>query len=146
MTRSSNGNPLDMLFWYNCSPKSQQLVESIPSNGIFKHSWRTPNCKTSTEVEVSDNDQFQIGQLVWVKPNNVKCTTKWDLGRITRKTSSSNYEVDGMSRHVGDLPVASVIEEGSSESDSEVESSNKNPPLPARIRRMPMRLDDYDVG
>ena len=40
---------------------------------------------------------------MWVKPGNVKCTTKWDKGTVTQVNSSNNVDVDGMARHILDV-------------------------------------------
>ena len=40
-----------------------------------------------------------------MKPMGARCTTEWKTGVITQVMSSTNVKVDGISRHVRDIPL-----------------------------------------
>jgi ribonuclease HI len=97
-------DPVEAVFWYNLSPRQHGLV--APCQEIFKYGWRHPDIPADEPVEV-DQCAFNIGDRVWVKPPNCKCTSRWNKGRISEIISSNNVMVDGMPRHV--LDVRAVI-------------------------------------
>ena len=56
-----------------------------------------------TDVEEERPGLVQVGEEVWVKPPNARCTTQWGRGRVTAINSRNNVSVDGMPRHILDL-------------------------------------------
>ena len=92
------------------------------------------------------------GEEVWVKPPNVRCTSQWKKGVVTRVNSSNNVEVDGMPRHILDVRI-DIDERSESECDTERENSGRNkrtsdtnetepptdPPPAIVVRRNPVR-------
>ena len=112
-----------------------------------------------------------VGEEVWVKPPNARCTTQWQKGQVTGINSRNNISVDGMPRHILDirrviLPSESVeepVEEGeeqeeeallfevvNGDSDWEREAAEMEQrhvedecQYPDRIRRPPRWMEDY---
>jgi transposase InsO family protein/ribonuclease HI len=94
-------SPLEMVFWYNMAPKTGVDVSTVPCSQVFTYEWRHPTLRPLHKE--AENAVFKVGDRVWVKPPNVRCTTRWTIGVVTKVTSSNNVEVDGMPRHVLDL-------------------------------------------
>lgn len=98
----SGGNPLQAVFWYNLAARSQDDPSSAPSSLINNYAWRHPSARHD-HVEERLSDEFQIGDVVAVKPTDGRCTSRWRPGRVTAVISVNNIEVDGVPRHVLDL-------------------------------------------
>ena len=80
MAARTNGDPLDMVFWYNMSPMKNG---TIPSSAICSYSWRCPDIIEDTrQVE---SDVFAVGDIVYVKPPNARCITPWRRSVVTGK-------------------------------------------------------------
>ena len=108
-------DPEEAVFWYNISPKKSQKEESVPQKRLHTYRWRMP-MEAATVYGRGTTDSIKVGDQVWVKPKDCRCTSKWSMGEVTCINSSNNVSVDGMPRHVLDVrPV--VQEEGSSEED-----------------------------
>ena len=87
-------SPEEATFWYNMAPKVGQRDDTVPHRSVFNYEWRHPR-DTCQEI--------QIGEEVWVKPPNARCTTQWGRGVITNVQSPNNMSVDGMPQHILDL-------------------------------------------
>ena len=46
---------------------------------------------------------IRVGEEVWVKSPDAKCTTQWERGTVTDVHSHNNLRIDGMSRHILDV-------------------------------------------
>lgn len=110
----SGSDPLQAVFWYNLAAKSQDVA---PSSLVHTYSWRHPSARVNIEEEIST--EFQVGDLVAVKPVDGRCTSRWRLGRVTGLTSVNNIEVDGVPRHVLDLRKMPGSERAESEEERE---------------------------
>ncbi|QQP39432.1 Hypothetical protein FKW44_020316 [Caligus rogercresseyi] len=53
----------------------------------------------------SDNEEaeFCVGEEVWVKPPNARCTDQWKRGVVSEVNSPFNIEVNGVPRHPKDV-------------------------------------------
>ena len=95
-------SPIEAVFWYNMSPRNGQNDNSVPQKALFTYEWRHPG-----NVAIQDSPQMdlriEVGEEVWVKPPNARCTTKWKKGRVTKINSRNNVEINGMPRHILDL-------------------------------------------
>uniref|UniRef100_A0A0L8HD67 Uncharacterized protein n=1 Tax=Octopus bimaculoides TaxID=37653 RepID=A0A0L8HD67_OCTBM len=107
-------SPIEAVFWYNMSPRA-----------IFRYEWRHP-CIASMRLRGEEEHAFvQIGEEVWVKPPNARCTSQWGRGTITSINSKNNVSVDGMPRHVLDVrKIVSASEDGTSCSGQDDEDSS----------------------
>ena len=113
-----------------------------------------------------DSAPVKLGEEVWVKPPNARCTTRWRKGEITNVNSSNNVSVDGMPRHV--LDIRRIVHQvSSSEESSEDEQQDESDGdggcigdgaelmflpcgarhrYPQRERRPPTWTADYEMG
>ena len=162
----SHITPMEAVFWYNMSPKSGQNETTVPHRAIFSYKWRHP-CNKIAGVE-GEEATIKVGEEVWVKPPNVKCTTLWGRGVVTGMQSKNNVIVDGVPRHILDLRRVSLPvnnngykEEIRQEANSGVslqsdengcnETENVIPQQegvqrPHRERRRPAWMKDYEVS
>ena len=79
-----------------------QRDDTVPHRSVFNYEWRHPR-DTSQEIDEQGPARIQIGEEVWVKPPNARCTMQWERGVITDVQSPNNLSVDGMPRHILDL-------------------------------------------
>ena len=104
MASRSNNNVLDMVYWYNTTPKQGINGGTTPAAQTHKYSWRVlTSSKESVNVIKDVDNRCNIGDEVFVKPPSAKCTTPWGKGIVTNINSNSNVEVNGIPRHVADL-------------------------------------------
>ena len=155
----SSISPAEAVFWYNMSPREGQSDATVPQKSVFKYEWRHP-CVPLEERSRDDTGSIRVGEEVWVKPPNARCTSQWGRGRVTGILSRNNVSVDGMPRHILDVRriVGSESDSGSEEDDEgesvvvgrqEEEVGDEAPVLPRRsrrVRRPPVWVGDYDLG
>ena len=162
--------PQEAVFWYNASPRSGQSEDSVPQRSLFRYEWRHPALQPLQEKDVKEA-QVKIGEEVWVKPPNARCTTQWRKGIVTGINSRNNISVDGMPRHILDIRRVILPSESSDGSEEEEEEQNEEVVLiemgndveqeeeegaemehghmeaerryPDRIRRPPSWMEDY---
>ena len=118
--------PQEAVFWYNTSPRSGQSEDSVPQLALFRYEWRHPALQPYQESNEREA-RVTVGEEVWVKPPNARCTTQWQKGRVTRINSRNNISVDGMPRHILDirrviLPSESVEEPAEEGEEQEEEA------------------------
>ena len=68
---------MEAVFWYNISPRSGQDEKSIPHGAVFRYEWRHPRKVPMYTGEGEGSASIRIGEEVWVKPPDAKCTTQW---------------------------------------------------------------------
>ena len=88
-------------FWY-MAPKVGQRDDTVPHRSVFNYEWRHLR-DTSQEIDEQGPARIQIGEEVWVKLPNERCTTQWGRGVITDVQSPNNLSVDEMPQHILDL-------------------------------------------
>jgi ribonuclease HI len=105
MAARSNADVRDIVFWINFCPRNSSDHSSQPCNGIFKYKWRYPKHQVSLVDNSHNRSDYQVGEVVFVKPSISKCTSKWKRGVITKVggMGAVTVEVNGMPRHVADL-------------------------------------------
>ena len=149
MAERGSISPMEAVFWYNMSPRAGQAENSVPQRAVFRYEWRHP----AVQPELKDHDKettVEVGEEVWVKTANARCTALWQKGVVTAINSRNNVSVDGMPRHILDIRrVVSVIED----SDDEHEEAEHEDQEAVRVeaerryldrgRRPPLRLEDY---
>lgn len=166
MAKRSGGSIPEMVYWYNFTPREMDKEESSPRIGINKYEWRCieePNKEEEGDHQgISGN--FSIGQEVYIKPENARCTSLWKEGVVTAILSPFSVEVDGFPHHIADIRqvsspernLVSTSEEGS-KGDKDVNSVNtrsvvsedQKDDVSASVRksgrcvRRPVRLQEY---
>ena len=96
--------PAEMLLWYNNSPNDRDVV---PSESVLSYSCRYPGY-VDADNPASDApvNRFKVGDEVFVRPHDARCTTTWPRKVVSGIASSTSVEVDGTPRHVRDLRLA----------------------------------------
>ncbi|KAG1698821.1 Gamma-glutamylcyclotransferase [Nymphon striatum] len=96
-------SPEEATFWYNVTPRKDTDAGSVPSNGLYRYTWRVPFDVNLAKVESFEDSPFAVGDEVWVKPPIPSCTRQWSLGIVSDVVSRYVVRVDGMPRHVKDI-------------------------------------------
>ena len=90
----------------------------MPHKAVHTYQWRM---KGSVEEEVEEDPEceLKVGDEVWVKPADARCTSRWKESTVTHVNSENNVELDGMARHVLDVREKNVAEDdiGSGDKD-----------------------------
>ena len=104
--------------------------------------------------------RFGVGDNVFVKPIDSRCTSVWSRGVVTAINSSTNVSVDAVPRHVNDLrKIPSDIAEEEQDDDvvrTPEDSGDETIPAieiepqryggrPQRVIRRPSDYDEYDM-
>lgn len=143
------------VFWYNFLPRVGTDANSCPHSRIFCYSWTCP-LRPDSPPSVSADTNFAAGDAVLVKPPNARCTTRWNVGRVTRVSPEGAVDVNGIHRHVGDIRLLFPGTASGDSSDREDErndiSGGSEPePEPAptvrrssRVTAQPWRYDAAD--
>ena len=135
-------SPEEATFWYNMAHKVGQRDDTVPHRSVFNYEWRHPK-DTSQEIDEQRPARIQIGEEVWVKPPNARCTMQWGRGVITGVQSPNNLSVDGMPRHI--LDFRRVVHVGDDVSAGP--EGNEDEPVamqrPQRERAVPIWAREY---
>ena len=84
MAARTNGDPLDMVFFYNSTPKDGICEKTVPSACLHRYEWRVPGISaTRSQRDCEGDGKFACGEEVYVKPPSARCTSLWPKGRIT---------------------------------------------------------------
>lgn len=110
-------NPVEAVFWYNVTPRNGMKESSVPQGSVHGYCWRTPLEEPGLD-DIGESCSFKIGDYVWVKPGNARCTTRWGRGTVTGVNSANNVSVDGMPRHVLDIRKVISVDKDRSEDES----------------------------
>lgn len=113
MAARTNSDVLDMTYWYNVSPKVGTSDATVPANQVFTFRWRTSRALPSRSPGGSAGGTgFRVGQKVYVKPRDSRCTSVWPEGRVTHAGDGVQLEINGVPRHVADVrPVPADLDE-----------------------------------
>ena len=68
--------------------------------------------------------RYDVGDRVWMKTPNRRCTSPYARGRVTGGISSQNVLVNGMPRHVRDLRPVIGLDTSEGGSDSELSTQS----------------------
>lgn len=151
MAARSGGDVLDMVWWYNFSPKVRDRGDSVPSKHIYTYEWRSPFQRPAAD-EKPEEQRLRVGQQVFVKPPMATCTSEWRRGVVTGTMRGVGVEVDGIRRHVADIrevptatPTAPEAIPVTENDTQEASAPAEQPSLerPRRDVRLPRRFHDY---
>lgn len=156
--------PIEAVYWYNSTPRVNQDETTVPQRSVMTYQWRCP-CVTNEQPSKGEGTgSVKIGDEVWVKPPDARCTSQWSKGVVTDVASLNNISVNGMPRHYLDIrpvliPPSSSAEVSSdcsndandstrngvhtpvSESSSTLQDAHR---YPQRNRRPPAWMSDYE--
>jgi transposase InsO family protein len=104
MVARTGGKVEDMVFWYNNSPNSEDVV---PAKAVYQYDARLPGMPKRAGLPASVRSMsccpYQVGDRVYVKPANARCDTAWKMATVTKSVANTVVEVDGVNRHVADV-------------------------------------------
>lgn len=106
----------EMLFWHNFSTKSG---DTTPAESVYRYKSRSlPEIAGNSFKQQRDThlNPFSVGDMVFIKPPNAKCTTTWTIGKVTGLISSTAVMVGSTPRHISDLRICQTME-GSNKND-----------------------------
>ena len=168
MAARTGSHVLDMVYWYNVSPKVGIMEATVPSSELFRYRWRCPGVDEAAYRDVEQDHAYIVGQRVYVKPDNARCTRRWPVGVVTYVGRRVQVEVHGIPRHVADIravPTQEAVEhiEGvdlaevewlASDADEGAGSDDTLPAMerllprrnPRRVSQIPARLSDCVLG
>ena len=153
-------SPIEAVYWYNSTPRSGQDKSSVPQHSVYKYEWRYPSVVPSrADISQDHAHSIKMGEEVWVKPPDARCTSQWRKGIVTHVNSLNNISVDGMPRHVLDvrpvvIPVSPSDDSSEMLSDDSFSGESAEPQeedqgeagenlRPRRNRRPPVWMADY---
>ena len=141
MAARTNGSPIEAVYWYNMTPKEGQREESVPHKSVYSYEWRMESYHEREEIEEEEPEcELTVGDAVWVKPGNARCTTRWKEGTVTHVNSPNNVDVDGMARHILDVrPRMTGDNERDVPSAEDGEVQSDKPKMNVAERRFPER-------
>ncbi|XP_067942918.1 uncharacterized protein [Watersipora subatra] len=123
MLSRSGGTVNDMLYWYNNFRNADGVV---PFKRLFNYNLQK---KETTRIlakrDISLNPH-KVGDQVYLKPGNAKCTSVWKTGKVTSLVSNTAVKVDDMTRHIGDTRFCWRVDKQPATLDCELDIANTN--------------------
>lgn len=142
-----NISPLRAVFFYNRSPRYGQEENSVPQRSVMTYEWRLPMVPPEKSCE-KPTARVAVGDEVWVKPADSKCTSRWTRRTVTEVNSANNVEVDHMPRHILDIRPVEDSDHSAPEMD-EIQEEHVNTEderrYPSRVRQAPAWHGDYEI-
>ena len=93
----------EAVYLYNVTPRNDSDEQTAPANALYGYTVRVRGVDERLRELPGENEEYQVGDEVWVKPPQGRCDAKYGAGRVTGVMSQHAVEVDGMPRHVRDL-------------------------------------------
>ena len=140
MAEKMRKSPVEAVYWYNIAPKEGQRESSVPQKAVHTYEW---GLKGDVRRERKEEPEcvVKVGDEVWVKPGEGRCTSRWKEGTVTKVNSANNVDVDGMARHI--LDIRPVVSDGEVEEETEPERVDEDRRYPQRERAPPVWMRDY---
>lgn len=157
MAARTCGDPLDMVVWYNVTPKIGTDADTVPATELHSYKWRVVNSvdgdaggghKSAEGVdETLVNADVTVGDAVFVKPPAARCSSTWPVGIVTRINSATNLEVAGVPRHVADIRAVPGAVDQPTAAVEGIAGPEPVSDRPVRERRPPKRFGNniYDT-
>ena len=153
MAARTGKNILEMVHWYNITPRDGGREESVPSSRLYSYKWR---CLAKEEKEEKHDalSDLSVGEEVFVKPPGAKCSTEWSIGVVSGLGDRGTVEIDGIPRNANDirsLKTEEKVSQNAIQSQLEVldyeeiatNAATNHVQRQLRERRRPMHLDNY---
>ena len=94
---------MEAVYWYNVTPKDDASASTAPANIIYSYTARIRGVDVTLPPEEAGPSSYEVGDSVWVKIPQGRCTTQFGKGTITGVYSPHSVLVDGTPRHVKDV-------------------------------------------
>ena len=94
---------MEAVYWYNVTPKDDASASTAPANIIYSYIARIRGVDVTLPPEEAGPSSYEVGDSVWVKIPQGRCTTQFGKGTITGVYSPHSVLVDGIPRHVKDV-------------------------------------------
>lgn len=125
-----NCSVAEAVYWHNATPKAGAKPESVPINRLHNYEVRV----LGVDIPEAENPRptrnpFTVGDRVWVKPDRIRCDTRYSVGTVTAVISDQAAEVDGVPRHIRDLRLAVVERASDDEEDEEEDEKDEDRPI-----------------
>lgn len=144
-------------YWYNVTPRDGSEPQTAPANHIHSYEFRILG--VDDEVQPDDGrlrSPYEVGDVVFVKPVDVRCDERYRTGVVTGVVSEHAVEIDGIPRHVRDLrsvwtpgddgaarPSGSKLPGGEVCEDEDREETEPEEAVPRRSTRTILPPDRY---
>ena len=79
------------------------MPSSMPANGIYQYEQCMKGIDTKPSPPKVRSNIYQVGEPVWVKPPDCRCTTRFRKGQVEEVISPQTVLVNGTPCHVKDL-------------------------------------------
>ena len=117
---------MEAVYWYNVTPKDDVSTKTAPANAIHTYRVRIKGIDGACPPDQEEvHGPYGVGDHVWVKSPNSRCTTSFKRGRVTGIISQHSVMVDGTPRHIRDLRPALEATQSSASDDSNVSSESE---------------------
>ena len=93
----------EAVFWHNVTPRDSVSPPTAPANKIYRYEVRVKGVDAPITSSGPRCSYYQVGNRVWFKMVQNRCTTKFSNGRVTAVISPQSVLMDGVPRHVKDL-------------------------------------------
>lgn len=103
MVARTGSSVQEMVYWYNFSAKTDG---STPADSVYRYGGQSLPEVTGKSFRKQRDTQlnpFSVGDQVYVKPPNARCTSSWSIGEVTAIISNTAVKVGGTPRHISDL-------------------------------------------
>ena len=74
---------MEAVYWYNVTPKDDASASTAPANIIYSYTARIRGVDVTLPPEDAGPSSYQVGDSVWVKIHQGRCTTQFGKGTIT---------------------------------------------------------------
>jgi hypothetical protein len=126
MAARTGGRIEDMVFWYNNTPNSAEVV---PALAIYQYEPRLPGEPKRDGLPGSSrpnsSNPYKIGDSVYVKPANARCDTEWKTATVSNVVADTVVEVNGVNRHVADVRATSKMDDSMPRRDNQQMSTTE---------------------
>ena len=93
----------EAVYWHNVTPQDSVSHPTAPANKIYRYEVRVKGVDAPIMSSGPGCSYYQVGNRVWFKMAQNRCTTKFHKGQVTEVISPQSVLVDGVPRHVKDL-------------------------------------------
>ena len=137
---------MEAVYWYNVTPKDNVSPLTAPINLIHRYRARLKGID-APPLDKPEQQQirYNVGDRVWMKTSNGRCTSPYAPGRVTGVISSQNVLVNEMPRHVRDLRPVIGLDTSEGGSDSELSTQSARVITINKARDDPLEVNTAHV-